>query len=67
MIGKDNKRKVKKGQERERKRNTDDRDVCNIEEKEVPGAVLISLHMFYILQYIQYSSKYLFFKSESGI
>lgn len=47
MIGKDKKKKVKKGQERERKRNTDDRDVCNIEEKEVPGAVLISLHMFY--------------------
>ena len=42
MIGKDKKRKVKKGQERERKRDNDDRDVCNIEEKEVP--VLYSFH-----------------------
>ena len=63
MIGKDKKRKVKKGQERERKRDNDDRDVCNIEEKEVP--VLYSFH--FICSTVHTAQQYLFFKSESGI
>jgi hypothetical protein len=46
----------KKEREREGKRDTDDRDVCNNEEKEVPGAILISLHMFYSTYSSTYSS-----------
>lgn len=53
----------KKEKEREGKRDTDDRHVCNNEEKEVP--VLYSFH--FICSTVHTVQQYLFFKSESGI